>query len=301
MRAIQYSEFGGPEVLELVELPDPHPGAGQVRVKVRAAGVNPVDWKLRRGMMGGELPQRTGREVAGVVDELGEGVDDVKPGDEVFGFAADAGGAAELALVADRARIPASLDFVRAAALPVAVETAVRTLDALGVSAGTTVVINGASGAVGSSATQIAVARGARVIGTASEANHEYLRGLGAEPTTYGEGLADRVRQLAPDGVDAALDAAGGGALPALVELTGTPERVVTIADYPGAEETGVRFSGGMGADRAVHALQEIGSLIAAGRFELPIARTFPLAETAEAHRLSETGHPQGKIVLVVD
>ena len=302
MKAIQYRQFGGPEVLELVELPDPHPAPGQVRVAVRAAGVNPIDWKLRRGMRGGELPQTTGGEVAGVVDELGDGVTDVAVGDNVFGFAAGGGGAAELALSAEYAPIPPSLDFAGAAGLPVAVETAVRTLDLLGVGAGSTVVINGAAGAVGSAAVQIAIARGARVIGTASPGNHEYLRSLGAEPTTYGDGLVERVRALAPDGVDAALDAAGGGALPALVELAGGPEHVVTIADYAGAEATGVRFSGG--ADpatvRALHALKDIGELIEAGRFTLRVAQTFPLDQIAEAHRLSESGHARGKLVLLV-
>jgi NADPH:quinone reductase-like Zn-dependent oxidoreductase len=300
VKAIQYSRFGGPDVLELVELPDPHPGPGQIRVAVRAAGVNPIDWKMRSGVRGGDLPQTTGREVAGVVDELGAGVSDVAVGDKVFGFAAGGGGAAELALSADFAPIPPSLDFAGAAGLPVAVETAVRTLDLLGVGSGSTVVINGAAGAVGSSAVQIAVARGARVIGTASPVNHDYLRSLGAEPTTYGDGLADRLRELAPDGVDAALDAAGGGALPALVELAGSPERVVTVADYAGAEATGVRFSGGMGTARAVHALTDIGELIESGRFTLTVAQTFPLDEIAEAHRLSETSHVRGKLVLLV-
>jgi NADPH:quinone reductase-like Zn-dependent oxidoreductase len=300
MKAIQYSRFGGPEVLEMVELPDPHPGAGQIRVAVRAAAVNPIDWKARSGMMGGELPQRTGREAAGVVDELGEGVSDVAVGDRVFGFAADGGGAAELAILADYAPIPASLDFAAAAGLPVAVETAVRTLDLLRVDAGTTLLVNGAAGVVGSAAVQLARGRGARVIGTASPGNHEYLRSLGAEPTTYGEGLVERVRELVPDGVDAALDAAGGGALPALVELTGGPEHVITIADYTGAEEAGVRFSGGPGTQRAVHALHDIGALIETGHFTLPVADTFPLEQIGEAHRASETGHVRGKLVLLV-
>jgi len=300
MKAIQYSQFGGPEVLEVAELPDPKPGPGQIRVAVRAAAVNPVDWKMRRGMMGGELPQTTGREVAGVVDQVGEGVTDVRPGDRVFGFAAGGGGAAELALLTDYAPIPPSLDFAEAAGLPVAVETAVRTLDLLGVTAGTTLLVNGAAGAVGSSATQIARSRDARVIGTASPNNRDYLRSLGAEPTTYGDGLTERVRTLAPGGVDVALDAAGGGALPALIELVGDPDRVVTIADYPGAQETGAQFSGGMGSGRALHALREIGEVIESGQFTLPVAQTFPLEQIAEAHRLSEAGHVRGKLVLLV-
>ena len=300
MKAIQYSQFGGPEVLEVAELPDPNPGPGQIRVAVRAAAVNPVDWKMRRGRMGGELPQTTGREVAGVVDQVGEGVTDVRPDDRVFGFAAGGGGAAELALLTDYAPIPPSLDFAEAAGLPVAVETAVRTLDLLGVTAGTTLLVNGAAGAVGSSATQIARSRDARVIGTASPNNRDYLRSLGAEPTTYGDGLTERVRTLAPGGVDVALDAAGGGALPALIELVGDPDRVVTIADYPGAQETGAQFSGGMGSGRALHALREIGEVIESGQFTLPVAQTFPLEQIAEAHRLSEAGHVRGKLVLLV-
>jgi NADPH:quinone reductase-like Zn-dependent oxidoreductase len=262
--------------------------------------VNPIDWKMRSGTRGGDLPQTTGREVAGVVDELGDGVTDVAVGDEVFGFAAGGGGAAELALSGDYAPIPPSLDFARAAGLPVAVETAVRTLDLLGVGEGTTLLVNGAAGAVGSAAVQIAVDRGARVIGTASPGNHDYLRSLGAEPTTYENGLVERVRRLAPEGVDAALDAAGGGALPALVEVAGDSQHVVTVADYAGAEATGARFSGGLGTVRAVHALKDIGELIETGRFTMPVAQTFPLEQIAEAHRLSEAGHVRGKLVLLV-
>jgi NADPH:quinone reductase-like Zn-dependent oxidoreductase len=299
MKAVQFSRFGGPEVLELVELEEPHPGPGQVRILVRAAGVNPVDWKVRSGAMGGDLPRRTGVEVAGIVDELGEDVSDVAVGDRVFG--STAGGAAQFAVSSFYAVMPPSLDFVAAAALPVAVETAVRTLDLLGVGPGQTLVINGASGSVGITAVQFARERGARVIGTAGPANQDYVRSFGGEPTTYGDGLVERVRALAPDGVDRALDAAGGGALPALVELTGSPDRVVTIADYAGAQATGVRFSGGMGEERAWSALRDAAALVEAGRLTVPVAQTFPLADVAEAQRVSETGHPQGKLVLTVE
>lgn len=300
MKAVQFSQFGGPEVLEVVDVPEPQPTPGQIRIAVRAVGVNPIDWKVRSGAMGGDLPRRVGQEVAGVVDAVGEGVSDVSPGDEVFGFPAGGGGAAEYAVLREYARIPASLDFAGAAGLPVAVETAVRTLDLLGVTEGQTLLINGASGAVGQSAVQLAVGRGVRVIGTASEGNHEFLRSLGAEPTTYGVGLADRVRALVPDGVDCALDASGGGVLPDLVALTGSPEHVVTIADYPGAQETGVAFTGGAGAERAVHALRDIGPLIESGKFTLPVAQTFPLDEVADAQRAGEQGHLPGKILLLV-
>jgi NADPH:quinone reductase-like Zn-dependent oxidoreductase len=288
LKAVCFSRFGGPEVLEIVDLPDPHPGPGQVRIAVRAAGVNPSDWKKRKGLMDGKLPQTMGHEAAGVVDELGEGVADVAVGDRVFGFSAEGAAQAELAVLSYYAPIPPSLDFPGAAALPAAIETATRALDQLGVGSGSTLLINGASGSIGSAAVQLAVVRGARVIGTASPANHSYLRSLGAEPVAYGEGLAGRVRALAPGGVDLALDVAGSGVPPEL-----------TVADFSGAQEHGVRFSSG-DAGRAVHALGEIGELIESGRFSLPVAQTFPLAEVAEAHRVSEQGHVRGKLVLLV-
>lgn len=301
MRAIQFTEFGGPEVLKVVDLPEPHPAGGQIRVKVHAVGINPIDWKVRGGTMGGDLPKVTGQEVSGVVDEIGEGVTDVAAGDEVFGPAAGGGGAAEYALLANWASIPSSLDFAGAAALPVAVETATRTLDLLDVGDGQTVLVNGAAGAVGIATVQLARERGARVIGTASPGNHEYLRSYGAEATTYGDGLVERVREVAPDGVDKAIDDAGGGALPALVELTGSPDNVVTIADYEGAQQTGVTMTGGPGSVRAWYALGQAADLVEAGHFSLPVAQTFPLERIAEAHALSEGRHVRGKLVLLVD
>lgn len=300
MKAVRISRFGGPEVLEIVDLPDPHPEPGQVRIAVRAAGVNPSDWKTRTGLMGGELPQAMGYEASGVVDELGEGAQDVAIGDRVFGFSAEGAAQAELAVLSSYAPIPPSIDFPGAAALSAAVETATRALDQLGVGRGNSLLINGASGSVGSAAVQLAVVRGARVIGTAGPANHDYLRSLSAEPVAYGEGMVERVRAIAPDGVDEALDAAGSGVLPELIALAGGPEHVVTIADFLGAREHGVRFSSG-DAGRAVHALAEIGELIESGRFSLGVVQTFQLTDVAEAHRAGEDGHVRGKLVLVVD
>ena len=299
VKAVRFSQFGGPEVLEIVDLPDPHPGPGEVRIAVRAAGVNASDWKKRQGLMDPELPQTMGYEAAGVVDELGEGVTDVAAGDRVFGLSAAGAAQAELAVLSYYAPVPPSLDFPGAAALPAAIETATRALDQLGAGRGSTLLINGASGSVGSAAVQLAVARGARVIGTASPANHDYLRSLGAEPVAYGEGLTGRVRALAPDGVDVALDVAGSGVLPELIELAGAPEHVATLADFVGAQEHGVRFSSG-DAGRALYALGEIGGLIESGRFSLPVAQTFPLAAVAEAHRVGEQGRVRGKLVLLV-
>ncbi len=246
-----------------------------------------------------ELPQTLGYEAAGIVDELGEDVTDAAIGDRVFGFSADGASQAELAVLSYYAPIPPSLDFAAAAALPSAVETAARALDQLGVESGGTLLINGASGSVGSAAVQLAVARGARVIGTASPATHEYLRSLGAEPVAYGDGMAERVRALAPGGVDLALDVAGSGVLPELIELAGGPEHVITVADFAGAQQYGVRFSRG-DAGRALYALAQIGDLIESGRFSLPVGQTFPLTEVAEAHRVGEAGHVRGKLVLLV-
>jgi NADPH:quinone reductase-like Zn-dependent oxidoreductase len=300
MKAVQFSRFGGPEVLEIVDLPDPHAGPGDVRIKVRAAGVNASDWKKRQGLMDEDLPQTLGYEAAGLVDEIGEGVTDVAPGDRVFGLSGAGAAQAELAVLSAWAPIPPSLDFAGAAALPSAVETAARALDQLGVESGTTVLINGASGSVGSAAVQLAVARGARAIGTGSPATHDYLQKLGSEPVAYGDGMTDRVRVLAPEGVDRALDVAGSGVLPELTELAGGAEHVVTIADFAGAQQYGVQFSRG-DSGRAIYALALVGDLVQAGKFSLPVGASFPLADVAVAHRVAEAGRVRGKLVLLVD
>ncbi|GAA4399521.1 NADP-dependent oxidoreductase [Tsukamurella soli] len=301
MRAVRFSRFGGPEVLELVDLPDPHPGPGHVRIAVHAAGVNASDWKKRRGLMDRQLPQTLGYEAAGVVDEVGAGVSVVAVGDRVFGFCTDGAAQAELAVLSHCVAIPAALDFAAAATLPAAVETAARALDQLGVDrrgvTGLTLLVSGASGSVGGAAVQLAVARGARVIGTGGPASQGHLRLIGAEPVEYGDGLVARVRALVPDGVDAALDVAGSGVLPELIALTGAAERVVTIADFAGAQQLGVRFSRG-DTGRALYALADIGPLVESGRFVLPAVRTFPLAAVAEAHRVGEASGVRAKLVL---
>ena len=247
-----------------------------------------------------ELPQTLGYEAAGVVDELGDAVVELAVGDRVFGFCAAGAAQAELAVLSHYAPIPPSIDFAAAAALPASVETAARALDQLGVGSGHTVLIDGASGNIGSAAVQLAVARGARVIGTGSPGSHELLRSLGAEPVAYGVGMTDRVRALVPGGVDRALDVAGSGALPELIDLAGGAAHVITVADVAGAQRYGVRFSRG-GSGRAIYALGRIGELVESGRFTLPAVRTFPLAEIAAAHRAGESGRIRGKLVLLVD
>jgi NADPH:quinone reductase-like Zn-dependent oxidoreductase len=303
MKAVTFTEYGDPEVLHVADVEEPHPGPGQIRIAVRAAGVNPVDWKARSGVMRDVMPVSfpaiDGREAAGIVDEVGRDVTGVTVGDEVFGFAVG-GAAAEHAILDDVARKPAGLSWEEAASLPVAVETSVRVFTVLGgVREGQTLVINGAAGGVGAAAVQLARARGARVIGTASERNHEFLRSLGAEPTTYGEGLVERVRALAPDGVDLAFDTAGQGGVPDLITLTGDPARVASIADFSAAA-LGVKVTGG-GDFRAAEALGEAAALIEAGRLRVPVAQTFAFTQAADAHRISQDGHVRGKLVLIPD
>ncbi|MCL2553765.1 MAG: NADP-dependent oxidoreductase [Actinomycetia bacterium] len=306
-KAIDFAEFGSPDVLRLQDLDAPQPGPGQVRIAVRIAGVNALDSKIRSGSMNQifpvTLPHVPGVEASGVVDALGEGVEGPAVGDAVFG-PTDTGSYAEFAL-ADAAKVvrkPDSVTWEQAAALPVAAETSYRALELLDLKPGETLLVHAAAGAVGGVAVQVAVARGLTVIGTASEANHDHLRALGAIPVTYGDGLVDRVRAVAPQGVDAALDAAGrGGAVAASVELTGGTDRVVSIADAVGAAKQGVRFtSGGPGQYRGGPAFEEALALLAAGKLDLPVHRVLPLAEAAEAHRLSEAGHLSGKLLLTV-
>jgi NADPH:quinone reductase-like Zn-dependent oxidoreductase len=303
-KAIAFTEYGSADVLRVLDTELPEPGPGQVRIAIRAAGVNPLDSKIRGGSMEKvfpvSFPHVPGFEAAGVIEALGEGVEGLTTGDEVFGQTVT-GAYAQQAL-ADVARIalkPGDLSWEQAAALPVAAETSYRALELLEVRTGETLLIHGAAGGVGTVAVQIAVARGVKVIGTASEANHEHLRELGAVPVLYGDGLAERVRAVAPEGVDAALDAAGqGDALAASIELTGGTERVVSIADAVGAGKLGVRFTSGSGAYRGEPAFEEALALYAADKLSPAIHRIFPLAQAADAQRASEAGHLTGKIIL---
>jgi NADPH:quinone reductase-like Zn-dependent oxidoreductase len=299
MRAVQFSQFGGPEVLQVVEAPEPHAGPREIRVVVSAVGVNPADWKFIAGYMGGELPMGIGLEVAGVVDEVGDEVGDVTAGDTVFG--PTSGGAADFAVLSDYAKVPAALDLVHAAALPVAVETAVRGLELLGVESGMTLLINGGAGAVGTATIQFARDRGATVIATAGEDNFARLRGYGAEVTTYGEGLAERVAALARGGVDRVYDMGPGGALPELVAIAGDSAHVLTISDFAEAEANGVQVSGAPGEERHWDALDHAATLAEQGTFELPVQQTFALEDVVAAQQLSRAGHLSGKLVLTVD
>lgn len=301
MKAIVYRQYGGPDVLRLEDVEEPRARAGQVRLKVKAIGVNPLDYKIRRGSalkMGPlSFPAIPGREVAGIVDQVGESVVDVSIGDEVLGWATT-GAYAEYALAIVFAPKPPKLDWETAASLPVATETSDRVLNTLAVTNDETLLIHGAAGVVGSVGVQLAVAHGATVVGTASESNHDFLRSLGAIPVTYGGGLADRVRAvIGQDTVDAVYDATGHDALEVSIQLRGgTTDRIITIADYR-APELGVAFSGGSGRPFR-SGLTEYARLATEGRLQVRIAESLPLADARRAHELSESGHSRGKLIL---
>jgi len=302
------TQYGGPEVLALVEEPSPTPGPGEVLVEVRAAGINPADLKVRSGAFGDDpaaLPRRLGYEAAGVVRAVGDG-SRWTPGDEVIAFRVQGAYASEL-VVPDDALVakPASLGWEEAGGLMLTGATAVHALTATGVRDADTVLVHGGAGGVGQMAVQLAVVRGARVIATASPRNHDLLRELGAEPVAYGEGLAERVRALAPDGVDAALDLVGTDeALDTSLALVADRSRIATIANFDRGPAEGIRvLGGGPGADAGddvrAAARPELARLAGEGRLRVRVAQSFPLERAADAHRAVADGHVGGKVVLV--
>jgi NADPH:quinone reductase-like Zn-dependent oxidoreductase len=304
MKAITINAYG--ESPQVTEQPEPKVGPDSVLVRIKAAGVNPVDWKIAAGyldqIMYVHFPLVPGWDLAGVVEQVGASVTEFAPGDEVIAYnrqdTVQHGTYAErvAAPVRTLARKPASLSWEQAAGLPLAGLTAYQSLRAAGVGKGDTVLVHAAAGGVGSIAVQIAVAWGARVIGTASEPNHDFLRSLGAEPVAYGDGLAGRVRALAPEGVDAALDYVGGDAIPVSLELATSPSRVVSIIDG-GVKEHGGRYVF-VRPDAAD--LTALGDLADAGKLTVHVDTALPLSETAEAFRLNAEGHTRGKIVLLI-
>jgi NADPH:quinone reductase-like Zn-dependent oxidoreductase len=299
MRALQFTSYGGPEVLQWAEAPEPHAGPGQIRIAVRGASVNPIDWKLLSGAMSGGEPLSDagylGFDAAGVVDEVGDGVTNVSVGDEVLGRGSNT--QAEYAVLDSWAAKPAAVDWAVAAASGVAGETSERGLRLLDVKAGNTLFIDGGAGGVGAVAVQMAVARGAIVVASASEANHDYLRELGASPVVYGDGVADRVREAAGGGVDAVFDVAGKTPVQDLVGLVPEPSQVVSIANFA-AGEAGVKVTGGGADSRPMEALAEVADLLARDELEIKV-ETFPFERAAEAYRISTAGHVRGKLVLV--
>ncbi|WP_030981587.1 NADP-dependent oxidoreductase [Streptomyces sp. NRRL WC-3744] len=308
MKGISYRRYGGPEVLEYGELRDPKVGPDQVLVEVRAAAVNPVDWKCREGYLDPVLdavfPVIPGWDVSGVVVRPGAAVTEFEAGDEVIGYAREdflsRGTFAEYVAAPVRAlaRKPRNLSFEEAAGLPLAGLTAYQVLvKALEVKRGETVLVHAAAGGVGSLAVQIAAHLGARVIGTAGESNHDYVRALGGEPVRYGEGLAERVRGLAPEGVDAVFDTIGGDTLRTSAHLLAPEGRLASIADHEVLDHGGrycfVRPD--------PEDLRRLSDLAEQGAVSVHVQHTFPLERTADAHRLSQEGHVRGKIVVTVD
>ena len=307
MRAITYSQFGNADVLELTEQPDPHIGPDSVVVRVKASSVNPVDWKVREGYLQGlidvQLPAVPGWDVAGVVEQVGLDTPEFQVGDEVYGYVrtdvVHGGTLAELvaAPVRTLARKPSTLSFEEAAAVPLAGLTAYQSIRRAGVREGHTVLVHAAAGGVGSFAVQLARTLGARVIGTASEANHDYLRSLGAEPVTYGDGLVDRVRALAPDGVDVALDYVGGDAVATSAQVLADGGTIASITDASARDEHGGLY---VWVRPSTTDLEALALLIDDGKVRVEVAEVFELGDAAEAHRASESGHGRGKIVVRV-
>jgi len=298
-----YEAYGGPEVLELREVEEPQAGPGEVRVRIVVAGLNPVDWKIVAGASPSyarALPAGVGNDFAGIIDQVGEGVTGWAVGDEVFG------GARHRALAdfvtvdpATLRRKPEQLTWEQAGSLDIAGRTAVAAVEAVAVRADDTVLVSAAAGGVGVISSQLALATGATVIGTASEANHQFLRELGVIPVSYGEGLADRIRSLAPAGITAVLDHHGRETVDLAIELGVDPSRVNTIADKPYAAEHGMKTDGG--GEAPGDALDRVVELAVAGRLVLPIDTVYPLERARDAYEQLRAGHLRGKIVIRVN
>ncbi|MGC0417795.1 NADP-dependent oxidoreductase [Embleya sp. AB8] len=316
MKALQFDRFGSPDVIVLRDVPQPEPGAGQIRIAVRACGLTPADWHIVDGLLADRLPplpRGLGLEIAGTVDALGDGVTGVRIGDRVFGpatFGGPTAGAAEYALMPAWARIPEGVTAEQAAALPMAAETAWRALDDLGVRPGELLLVHGAGTTVGEAAVRFALHRGIRVIATAGPTRAAALEEIGARVTAYGEGMAERVGALAGGRVDRALDTAptggridradrpgpAGGSLPTLIALTGDPDRVLTVSDFAAAAELGVRITTEIRYDR----MDEFARLAGEGVLVVPVARTYTLDRIQEAAELSRSRRPGGKLMLVL-
>jgi NADPH:quinone reductase-like Zn-dependent oxidoreductase len=299
MRAARFHRYGDPDVLIVEEAPEPHAAANSVRIKVHAASVNPIDYLLRGGALQGalqlELPAIPGRDAAGVIDEVGEGASNARVGDLVFGLGGVSDTTADLAVLTAWSAVPSRWSVEQAAAAGLASATAAGVIDALGDLTGRTLLIEGASGAVGSAAASFALAAGARVIGTARPANHQYLTDLGAVATTYGPGLAERVAALAPEGVHAAFHAAPSASLPDLVAIVGDAARVVTVIDMEGAARLGVRTVNAVNDSSLLERAADLGRR---GLYTPRVDRVLPRASIQEAHEVAESG--AGKIVVTL-
>ncbi|MET9359118.1 NADP-dependent oxidoreductase [Streptomyces sp. NPDC006617] len=308
MKAIALRRYGDADALELTELPTPAVAPGEFLVRVKATGVNPADEKIALGNLDGimvtHFPLVPGFEMAGVVEARGFGATEFEVGDEVIGFVlkdwAQNGTYAELvsAPVRTLARKPESWDWLHSACLPLNGLTAYQAIKRIGIGESDTVLIHGAAGGVGTLGVQIAVNRGARVIGTAGERNHDYLRDLGATPIAYGEGLADRLRELVPEGADAALDFFGGDAVAVSRKVVKDPARVASVADVTAPEQGGQLVWARANANE----LTEVAALAESGKLSVPVSGSFPLERAADAWRLLHAdSRARGRIVLDID
>jgi NADPH:quinone reductase-like Zn-dependent oxidoreductase len=303
VKAVRFDEYGGIDVLNVVDVPRPVPAAGQVLVQVKASGINPGEAKIRLGLVDAiwpaTFPSGEGSDLAGIVSATGPGVMSFSAGDEVIGWTDNRASQAEYVAVEEQhlTAKPAGVPWEAAGALFVAGTTAYAAVRAVGLTEGDTVVISGAAGGVGSLSVQLARQAGATVIGLASEPHHSWLTGHGVVPVAYGDGLADRIRRAASK-VDAFVDAFGAGYVQLALELGVEPSRIDTIADFEAVPRYGVKAEGNAeGASASV--LAELAGLIAAGALEMPIAATFPLDRVQDAYRRLDEGHVLGKIVLL--
>jgi NADPH:quinone reductase-like Zn-dependent oxidoreductase len=302
-RAVKFDKYGGIEVLQVVEVDRPIPGPGKVLVRVKAAGINPGEASIRKGVFAerwpSTFPSGLGSDLAGIVEQVGPGVANVAVGDEVIGFTNERASQAEYVLVESGNLVPrpANVPWEQAGALFVAGTTAYAAVRSVALSAGDTVVISGAAGGVGSLAVQLARNTGAKVIGLSSEANHQWLSGHGVIPITYGGGVEDGIRAASGGKVNAFIDTFGGGYVELAIKLGVAPNRIDTIIDFAAAAKYGVKTEGSQAAATA-DVLRELAGLLAAGRLEIPIAKVYPLAEVRDAYRELEQRHTRGKIVL---
>jgi len=303
-RAVKFTQYGDIDVLEVVEVPRPVPAAGQVLVQMKAAGINPGEASIRKGLLDDvfptTFPSGQGSDIAGLIEELGPGVDGYAVGDEVIGFTETRSSHADLVLleVADLVRRPANVPWEVGGALYVAGTTAYATVEAVGVEAGDVVVVSGAAGGVGSIAVQLAVKRGAKVIGLASTANHEWLTEHGVIPVAYGDGVAEDITSAAGGKVDAFIDTFGADYIRLALDLGVAPDRIDTIINFADAAKYGVKTEGNAAANNA-RVVGELVDLISGGDLDIPIAGVYPLAQVREAYRDLEQRRTRGKIVLV--
>jgi NADPH:quinone reductase-like Zn-dependent oxidoreductase len=301
--AVRFDKYGGVDVLQVTEVDRPVPGPGQVLVRVKAAGINPGEAKIREGLLAQlwptTFPSGEGSDLAGVAEELGADVAGIAVGEEVLGFTDNRASHAELVVVEADNLIPkpSGVSWEAAGSLYVVGATAWAMVHAVAAGPGDTVVVSGAAGGVGSIAVQLAKIAGAMVIGLASEANHPWLTDHGVIPVSYGEGVADRIRAASGGRVDAFLDTQGGGYVELALDLGVRPERIDTIADFTAKEKYGVKIDGNA-VGRNARVLAELAGLIDQEDLEIPIAGTYPLAEVRDAYRELEKGHTHGKIVL---